>query len=215
MNLSESKQTHLIAIAGPSCAGKTELAKALARALPAAIVPLDAYYLDLGHLPFEERIKFNFDIPDTIEYGLFAKQIRALAAGEAVERPIYDFIAHTPSGQTERVEPGQPVIVEGLFALYWADLRPLFTTKVFVEAPDEVCLARRQLRDVRERGRTVEWVLRQYTETVRPMAERYVLPTRQFADIVVSGEAPLQFSVAAVISHITGLSKTLLSATVK
>ena len=119
-----------------------------------------------------------------------------------MERPVYDFATHTRTPLRERVEAGQYLIFEGLFTLYWDDLRTLFGTKVYVDAPDGLCLARRQVRDVRERGRTVESVLRQYTETVRPMAERYVHPTRAFADVVVSGEAPLEATGAEVLRHV-------------
>ena len=196
------QQTYLIAIGGPSCAGKTELAKYLARALSGTILPLDAYYLDLSHLPLQERARFNFDIPEALDYSLLAQNLRGLAAGQAVERPVYDFATHTRTPLVERVEAGQYLIFEGLFTLHWDDLRPLFGTKVYVEAPDRLCLDRRQVRDVRERGRTVESVQRQYAETVRPMAERYVHPTRDFADVIVSGKAPLEVTGAEVLRHV-------------
>ncbi|HEX9120993.1 MAG TPA: uridine kinase [Terriglobales bacterium] len=195
--------THIIAIGGPSCAGKTELAKRLARSLSATILPMDAYYRDLAFLPLESRCKFNFDIPDSIDHTLLREHLTALAAGKSVQRPVYDFTVHTRSSIRETVTPGPYLIIEGLFALYWDDLRPLLTTKVYVDAPDDVCLARRQARDVLERGRTAESVHKQYVEIVRPMADLYVRPTRRFADIVVSGEVPLEQSSAAVLAHVT------------
>jgi uridine kinase len=194
--------THIIAIAGPSCAGKTELAKYLSRCLSAPILPMDAYYLDLAFLPVEERCKFNFDIPDTVDHDLLLAHLAALAAGRSIQRPVYDFTIHTRAPIFETVTPGRCVIVEGLFALHWDDIRSLMGTKVFVDAPDEVCLARRKVRDVLERGRTLESVLKQYDEVVRPMAELYVRPTRRFADLVVSGEIPLEQSSAAVIERV-------------
>lgn len=195
--------THIIAIGGPSCAGKTELAKRLARALSATILPMDAYYRDLAFLPLESRCKFNFDIPDSIDHALLREHLTALAAGLPIQRPVYDFTIHTRSYICETVTPGPFLILEGLFALYWDDLRPLLTTKVYVDAPDDVCLARRQVRDVRERGRTAESVHKQFIEVVRPMAELYVRPTRRFADLVVSGQAPLEQSTAEVLARIT------------
>jgi uridine kinase len=192
--------THIIAIGGPSCAGKTELAKSLAHRLSAHILPMDAYYRDLAFLPLESRCKFNFDIPDSLDHALLREHLAGLAAGTTIQRPVYDFTVHSRSSRFEFVEPGRYVIVEGLFALYWEDIRPLLTTKVYVDAPDDVCLARRQLRDVRERGRTPESVQKQYAEMVRPMAEIYVRPTRRFADIVVSGEVPLEQSSAEVLA---------------
>ncbi len=194
--------THIVAIAGPSCAGKTELSKLLARALPAPILPLDAYYRDLGFLPLESRCKFNFDMPDALDRDLLREHIRTLAGGAPVQRPVYDFTIHTRSPIWETLTPGRYLILEGLFALYFDEIRPLLATKVYVDAPDAVCLARRQVRDVLERGRTAESVHRQYVETVRPMADLYVRPTRQFADVVVSGEAPLQQSCAEVLARI-------------
>ncbi len=194
--------THIIAIAGPSCAGKTELAKRVSRLLGAPILPLDAYYRDLAFLPLEERCKFNFDIPDSLDHALLRQQVAALAEGRTIQRPVYDFTVHIRSDKTEPVVPGAYLILEGLFALYWEDIRALLGAKVYVDAPDEVCLARRQRRDVRERGRTPESVLQQYTETVRPMAELYVHPTRRFADIVVSGEAPLEQTSAEVVARV-------------
>lgn len=196
--------THIIAIGGPSCAGKTELAKRLARSLSAIILPMDAYYRDLAFLPLESRPKFNFDIPDSLDHTLLREHLTALAAGMPVQRPVYDFTVHTRSSRWETVTPGPFLIFEGLFALHWDDLRPLLTTKVYVDAPDDVCLARRQVRDVLERGRTAESVHKQYVEIVRPMADLYVRPTRRFADVVVSGQAPLEQSTAAVLAHIKG-----------
>jgi uridine kinase len=195
--------THILAIGGPSCAGKTELAKRLARSLFATIVPMDAYYRDLAFLPVESRCKFNFDIPDSIDHTLLREHLTALAAGTSVQRPVYDWQVHTRSSLWETVTPGPYLILDGLFALYWDDLLPLLTTKVYVDAPDDVCLARRQVRDVLERGRTAESVHKQYVETVRPMADLYVRPTRRIADVVVSGQAPLEQSTAEVLAQVT------------
>ena len=150
--------THIIAIAGPSCAGKTELAKSLSRALSASILPLDAYYRDLSFMPLESRTRFNFDIPESIDHTLLREHLTDLAASKPVHRPVYDFRVHTRSPIRETLTPGPYLIFEGLFALCWDDLRPLLKTKIYVDANDTVCLARRQVRDVLERGRTVESV---------------------------------------------------------
>jgi uridine kinase len=194
--------SHIIAIAGPSCAGKTQLAKCLARLLSAPILPMDAYYRDLAFRPLEARFNFNFDIPESLDHRLLLEHVTALAAGQSIKRPVYDFTIHTRSTMWETVAPARYAIIEGLFALHWEDMRPLLGTKVFVDAPDEVCVARRQARDVLERGRTPEFVLKQYVEIVRPMAELYVRPSRRFADVVVSGEIPLAQSSAAVLAHL-------------
>ena len=191
--------THIIAIGGPSCAGKTELSTHLASVLSAPILPIDAYYVNLDQLTLQERTHFNFDEPTALDHYLLRRHIESLAAGHAIERPTYDFRTYTRAAAIEFVAPQNFVILEGLFALFWDDIRPFLGTKVFVDAPDEVCLARRSLRDVRERGRTPASVLEQYEKTVRPMAQLYVRPTARWADVVVSGERPLEQSAAAVL----------------
>lgn len=192
---------YLIGIAGPSCSGKSELAKRLQRELGAPVLTLDSYYRELAHLSLEERAGTNFDEPASLDEELLVAQVRSLAEGRAVDRPIYDFAHHTRSGEFERIEPAAHVVVEGLFALHWPELRALYGASVFIDVEDEVCFRRRLERDVRERGRTPESVRAQYERTVRPMAERYILPTRAWANLVVSGVDPLEKSAAAVLAH--------------
>jgi uridine kinase len=186
----------LIGIAGPSGAGKSELSRVIAARLPqpCALISLDSYYRALDHLPFEERVKCNFDHPDSLDWELIHADLERVAAGEAIDEPIYLFDQHARADETRRVEPEPFVIVEGLFALYDARVRALMNVRIFVTAPDAVCLERRLARDTVERGRTKASVLRQYEETVRPMAEQYVLPTERYADLVVSGLRPLDES---------------------
>ncbi len=200
--MSASAQSFLIGIAGPSCAGKTELSRQLARLLSAAILPLDCYYFDLSHLPLQERARQNFDVPDALDHDLFLKHLTMLNRGEAIPRPVYDFATHARTGRVEIVQPGRFILVEGLFVLYWEDVRQTFGTKVFVDLDDKTCLDRRILRDVKERGRTPESVVLQFTETVRPMAEKYIRPTHAVADLVVRGDDPIDASVAAVMAHV-------------
>jgi len=192
---------YLIGIAGPSCAGKTELSRNLATALAASVLPLDCYYFDLANLSMAERARFNFDEPRALDHDLFFRHVQALGRGEEIERPVYDFATHSRTGTVERIAPGPFVIVEGLFVLHWRDVRSLFGTRIFVDLPDEACLERRVVRDVRERGRTVESVRRQFFETVRPMADLHVRPTRVFADLVIAGDQPIRLSVDAVLAH--------------
>src|SRR5438477_6108322 len=113
------KSAYAIGIAGPSCAGKTVLARGLATMVPASIVPLDAYYRDLSHLPPEQRARQNFDRPDALDGELIVRQVTELVAGNAVERPVYDFATHARTGSVQRVEPSEFIIIEGLFTLYW------------------------------------------------------------------------------------------------
>ncbi len=187
---------YLIGIAGPSGAGKTELARLIAARLPgpAALISLDSYYRPLSHLSFEDRARWNFDHPDSLDWELIHDHLQRLAAGKPIDEPIYLFDLHARAPETRHVEAAPFVIVEGLFTLYDARVRSLLDARIFVSAPDEVCLERRLARDVVERGRTPESVREQYARTVRPMAEQYVLPTRIYAGLIVSGLDPLEES---------------------
>jgi uridine kinase len=190
----------LIGIAGPSGAGKSELAQALARSLPCrtSLVSLDSYYRKLTHLSFEERCQYNFDHPDALEWPLILDDVERLARGADIDEPVYLFDCHDRAPESRRVEAAPFAILEGLFALHHPEVRRMLDARIYVHAADAVCLERRIARDIVERGRTRESVLRQYRETVHPMAVRYVIPTRDHADLIVSGESALEKSVAAV-----------------
>jgi uridine kinase len=144
----------------------------------------------------------NFDEPASLEHRLLFTHVSELAVGRPINKPVYDFARHVRSQAVERVEPAPFVIVEGLFTFHWAELRRLFGVRVFIEVPDDIGFARRADRDVRERGRSPESVLVQYNETVRPMASLYVIPTRRYADVIVSGEEPLDDSTATVLAFV-------------
>jgi uridine kinase len=153
-------------------------------------------------MPFKERIQQNFDDPAMIESPLLAAQVAALARGEAIERPIYDFATHTRVvGQTERVTPGASLVVEGLFALYYPELLPVYSLRVYIETPDEVCFERRLKRDTEQRGRTHESVRRQYEATVRPSSLAFVRPSAANADLQVDGTGALDWKVERVLTE--------------
>jgi uridine kinase len=191
----------LIAIAGMSGAGKTVLTRALAARLAdqAAVLALDSYYQPLDHLTEDERAARNFDHPEALDWPLLVGQVNRLLGGATVAGPVYLFDRHTRAPHTALIEPRPYVIVEGILALHEPRLRALAHLKVFVSAPAAECRRRRLARDVAERGRTEESVLRQYRASVVPMARRYVLPTRRHADLIVSGRRPIEESVAAVL----------------
>ncbi|HOE64891.1 MAG TPA: uridine kinase [Candidatus Hydrogenedentes bacterium] len=194
---------YFVGIAGASCSGKSSLASALGASLPGSCcVSLDAYYVDLSAKPPDERARSNFDVPEALDWPLIRAHVRALAAGEAVDCPVYDFVTHTRAAETVRLAPAPHVIVEGLFTLYDAALRRLLQTRVFVDVSADVALSRRIARDVAERGRTPESVREQVERTVRPMMEAYVIPTRRHATVVVSGEAPIEQGARAVLAHV-------------
>jgi len=193
----------LMGIAGASGSGKTTLAMELARELEGVHFPLDNYYRDLSHLPMEERARQNFDHPDLIESELLAADVATLAKGRPIERPRYDFSTYIRIvGETDTMRAGALVLVEGLFALYYSALLPLYQLRVYVDTPDEVCFERRLRRDMEERGRTAESVRRQYEATVRPASEKYVRPSAVHADLTVDGTAALDWKVEQVLAEI-------------
>lgn len=191
----------LIAIAGASGAGKTMLAEALAARLdaPSTILALDSYYHSLAHLSPAERAARNYDHPDALDWPLLAAHLGALLRGEPVAGPVYLFDQHTRAPHTLRIEARPYLIVEGILALHHPGIRTLASLKVFVAAAEDECLRRRLERDIAERGRTRESVLEQYRETVLPMARQFVLPSATHADLIVSGEQPIEASVAAIL----------------
>ena len=201
--LRDQSQPVVIAIAGCSGSGKTTLAAELARALHGIHFPLDHYYRDLGHLDMSYRLRQNFDDPALIESSLLAAHIAALARGEPIERPLYDFTTYTRvPGQTETVRPAPYVIVEGLFTLVYPALLPLYDLRVYVDTPDSVCFDRRLRRDVQERGRTPESVRRQYEQTVKPAAESSIRPSAALADLVIDGTGAIDWKVERVITEL-------------
>ncbi len=190
----------LIAIAGCSGSGKTTLAEELARELEGTHFHLDHYYRDLSHMALQQREEENFDEPEALEHALLIEQVRELKQGRAIARPVYDFATYTRvPGVFERVVEPHVLLIDGIFALYYAELRELCDLRIYVDATDEVCFARRLTRDVRERGRSPESVAAHYAATVRPMAERYVRPSAVYADLIVEGATSLDWSVEQVL----------------
>ena len=192
----------VVGLAGCSGSGKSTLATELARTLGGLRFHLDDYYLDLGNLPLAERVKKNFDDPALIEVPLLAAHVGALARGETVERPCYDFATYTRiAGQTQQVKAGPFLIVEGLFALHYPELLPFYHLRVYLDAPEELCFERRLKRDMEERGRTEKVVRQQYEETVRPASEAYVRPSAANADLIVDGTGALDWKVERVLTE--------------
>jgi uridine kinase len=190
----------VLAVGGCSGSGKTTLARELAGQLDAVLFPLDYYYRDLAHLSRAERDHYNFDHPDSLEHDLIVRHVQQLRENQPIDRPNYDFSTHSRvKGVTDHVEPRAFVIVEGILALHYADLKPLYDLTVYVDAPHDVCLTRRIHRDMRERGRTEESVREQFETYARPMADEYVVPCRECADVTVTGTEALDWSIESVI----------------
>ncbi len=193
----------LIALTGPSGSGKSTLSAELARVLGGLHFPLDHYYRDLSHLPLTERAAANFDDPAMLESDLLAEHLAALARGESIARPIYDFSTHSRVPAASETIHSKPVIlVEGLFSFAYAALRPLYHFSVFVDAPDALCFERRLRRDLVERGRTPESVRQQYDSTVRPCGLAFVRPLAELTDILIDGSDPLDFEVEQAVSSL-------------
>lgn len=178
----------VLGVAGGSGSGKTTVVHAMLEGLEPAEVSLihhDAYYRDYAHLPENLRAEVNFDHPEALETPLLVEHLRTLLSGAPVEVPVYDFTTHTRTSETVRVEPNQVVVVDGILVLSEPDLRQLMDIKVFVDTDPDIRLVRRLERDMRERGRTLESVLHQYTTSVRPMHLEFVEPSKRHADIIL------------------------------
>jgi uridine kinase len=201
--------SYIIGIAGASGSGKSSLAEALARCLAVdhqasarytvGALSLDWYYRDLSHLDAAARAAVNFDSAAAMDWERIRSDLRQLKAGHATAVPDYDFVTHCRLGAGRLLPPPTFLVVEGLFTLVDSAVRQCLDFSVFVAAPAEVCLARRLQRDQRERGRSEESVRKQFERDVRPSMEQVITPSGRYATLVVSGEAPLAASVAAVM----------------
>ena len=196
----------LVGIAGGSCAGKTALAEGLASRLGdrLTVLQFDHYYRDHGHLPMRERALVNYDHPDSLDGRLFVTHLDVLAAGRAVEAPVYDFATHRRTSTTDQVGPSPVVAVDGILLLAFPAVRQRLGLVVYVDAPAEVRLERRVVRDVAERGRTEAGVRAQFAATVAPMYEQWVAPFAQEADLLLDGLADPKQAVEAVLGRLAG-----------
>ena len=177
----------MIGVVGGSGSGKTTVARAIldTTGVEAVLLDQDAYYRDLAHLSLEERRLVNFDHPEAFDTDLMVEQLTTLSRGEPVEKPTYDFVAHTRASARVLIQPRDVVIVEGIRLFADPRLRALFDIKVFVDVADDVRFIRRLERDTAERGRSVESVIRQYLSTVRPMHLEFVEPSKRYADVII------------------------------
>ncbi|MDO4432194.1 MAG: uridine kinase [Aerococcaceae bacterium] len=178
----------VIGVTGGSGSGKSSVSKRIVdsfEGLSIVLLQQDYYYKDQTHLPFEERLLTNYDHPDAFDNELFAEHLQILLAGGAINRPVYDYVTHTRSEEVVYQEPKDVIIIEGLMILGDERLRELMDIKVYVDTDDDIRLARRILRDIAERGRSVDSVIKQYIEVVKPMYHQFIEPTKRYADIIV------------------------------
>lgn len=188
----------VVGIAGPSGSGKTTLARLVVERLPggATLFPLDAYYRDQAGVAEEE---LNVDEPAAFEDHLIVDHLKQLLAGVSVQQPIYDYATHSRAPVRRTVNPLPNLVVEGIFALYWPEVRNLFTTSVFLSLDHNACLERRVERDARERSRSRTAVVYHYERSVRPMYDRHVHPTREHATLVLDARAPVDLLAARIM----------------
>lgn len=198
------KDVLVIGIAGGTGSGKTTLMKRLVERFAdvVSVISHDNYYRRLDHLTMEERCRVNYDEPQSLETDLMVRHLQQLRNGEAVDCPMYDFSVHNRSEQTIHIEPRRVIIVEGILIFENKQLRDLMDIRIFVDTDADVRLCRRIRRDVNKRGRTLDSVLQQYQETVKPMHEKYVEPTKKYANIVVPEGGKNAVALDMIMGHI-------------
>jgi len=200
----------VIGIAGGSGSGKTTVAQEiLQRVGPSQIAFLqhDSYYKDLSGLPPTQRAEVNFDHPNSLETELLIRHIESLRDGKPVEVPIYDFATHSRTTQTFTVQPRRVVLVEGILIFAEAELRKLFDVKIFVDTDSDLRFIRRLHRDITERGRTTESVIKQYQATVRPMHLEFVEPSKRYADVIIPEGGFNAAALDMVVARVEALLK--------
>jgi uridine kinase len=204
----------VIGVVGGTGSGKSTVARNVAAALPdasVAFIDMDAYYLDHGHLPVEERRKVNWDHPNAFDWDLLVHQLSELTAGRAIEKPVYDFVAHARSAETVRIPPADVIVIDGILLFVDERVRALCDVKVFVDADADIRLIRRIRRDMNKRGRPLEDILAQYLSTVQPMHLEFVEPSKRYADVIVprggKNEIAVQM-IAAKIARRLGVGTT-------
>lgn len=178
----------VIGIAGGTGSGKTTVVNNILRDLnteSVIVISQDNYYKDNHDMPLEERSKINFDHPRSIDFDLLKQHVRALKNGETIEQPVYSFITHTRTGETILTHPQSVIIVEGILVLTDAELRELFDVTIFVHADSDERLIRRVRRDIQERGRDLDEVLSRYQDTLKPMHQQFIEPSKNYADIII------------------------------
>ena len=178
----------IIGIAGGSGSGKTTVVRAISEHLKenVVVIPQDSYYKDMSHASEEEKRTHNFDHPDSVDFDLLHKQLKELKAGKTVEQPIYSYLTCGRSkDETLTVNPAEIIIVEGILIFTDPKLRKLMDIKIFVDADDDDRVMRVISRDIAERGKTVDWVIERYTNTVKPMYHQFIEPSKRYADIII------------------------------
>lgn len=197
-----------IGIAGGTGSGKTTVTRAIVERVSeatVAVIEQDSYYKDQRDVPLEERAKVNYDHPSAFDTPLLVEHLQQLAAGEPIDKPIYNFALHTREDFSERVVPRDIVIVEGLLVLWEAPVRELLDIKLFVDCDADVRVLRRLTRDIHKRGRTLESVITQYLESVRPMHLEFVEPSKRYADVIIPEGGHNEVAIDMIATKVAAL----------
>lgn len=200
--------TTLVGLAGGTSSGKTSFARSIVRRIgddKAVLLSQDAYYFDPSHLPPDDRAKINYDHPDAYETSLLIEHLDALKNGQPIPRLVYDYVEHARVNTGKTIEPRPVILLEGIMVLADEALRDRFDMKLFIDADADVRILRRLARDVRDRGRTIDSVTKQYLESVRPMHLQFTEPSKRYADLVIPEGAHNDIALDLVVARIQEL----------
>lgn len=203
-----NKKPLVIGIAGGTGSGKSTVARAIIDSVPeenVAVIEQDCYYKDQSHLPQEERVNVNYDHPLAFDTDLMIEHVEKLLNGQAIEKPQYDFTVHNRKKQTVKVEPRDIILLEGILILDSPRLRELMDIKIFVDTDADVRIIRRILRDIKDRGRSLESVISQYLNIVKPAHNEFCEPTKRYADIIIPEGGYNRVAVDIVVTKVKSI----------
>ncbi|PVZ63932.1 uridine kinase [Pelagibaculum spongiae] len=205
-----SQNTILVGIAGASASGKSLLAETLSSAFETdqlCMISEDSYYKDQTHMSMDQRVQTNYDHPESMDHDLMLQHLQALKRGETIDVPVYDYAEHNRSKEVRKVSPSRVVIYEGILLFVDPRIRQQFDLRFFMDTPLDICLIRRMQRDIESRGRSVESVINQYMETVRPMYMQFIEPSRQHADLIIPRGGKNKIAIDLIKTKIMDLVK--------
>lgn len=199
------KKPLLILVAGGSASGKSTVVQEILEKAgldDVLIIKHDDYYLDQSDLPLEVRFQTNYDHPSSLDNTLLENHLKKLLSGDGIQKPVYDFVNHTRSEKIDEVKSKPVIIVEGILILENEHIRELSDMNLFVELDDDTRFIRRMLRDMKERGRSLESIIAQYEKTVKPMFHKYIKPTKRFADVIIPNDRRHDIAVDLIVTKI-------------